>query len=321
MKKKAAEILTWIVCLCVLAAVGIAAARIYLRMQNTLKEEQAQIETLKKQLDDLETNYTKIKKKVAKLEKKEKVRSEQESAGIETSQTNAELIQSSDTGITDLQVGSIVDASQILWSNMDKYFQAYEIIEGDEIYNRIIGKSYQVNDNVALSDLRYLKVLHYNFEHQVQVGELIVNAQLTDDFLNAFRSLYEQEYEIQSMYLIDNYWTGDGSTSDNASIEENNTSAFCYRVATGSTKLSNHAYGCAIDINSRQNPYVTYDANGNGSCSHENAREYLDRTSGKAHVITHDDICYQIFTNLGFSWGGDWESGIKDFQHFEKPIA
>lgn len=61
---------------------------------------------------------------------------------------------------------------------------------------------------------------------QVQVGELIVNAQLTDDFLNAFKSLYEQEYEIQSMYLIDNYWTGDGSTSDNASIEENNTSAF-----------------------------------------------------------------------------------------------
>lgn len=41
----------------------------------------------------------------------------------------------------------------------------------------------------------------------------------------------------------------------------------------------------------------------------------------KAHVITHDDICYQIFTNLGFSWGGDWERGIKDFQHFEKPIA
>ena len=61
---------------------------------------------------------------------------------------------------------------------------------------------------------------------QVQVGDLIVNAQLTDDFLNAFKSLYEHEYEIQSMYLIDNYWTGDGSTSDNASIEENNTSAF-----------------------------------------------------------------------------------------------
>ena len=26
------------------------------------------------------------------------------------------------------------------------------------------------------------------------------------------------------------------------------------------------------------------------------------------------------FTNLGFSWGGDWSNGIKDFQHFEKPL-
>lgn len=330
MKKRAAEIFMWVLCFCVLATTGIVAARTYQEIQNTLKEEQAQTEALKAQLSDLETNYKKLRKKVTKLEKKEKVGTEKEIAetavqsentDIETATADGELTQSAGAGITNLQAGTLVDVSQISWSDMDKYFQSYEIVEGDEIYNRIIGKSYQVNDNVALSDLRYLKVLHYNFEHQVQVGELIVNAKLADDFISAFKSLYEQEYEIQSMYLIDNYWTGDGATSDNASIEVNNTSAFCYRVATGSTNLSNHAYGCAIDINSQQNPYVTYDADGNGSCYHENAREYLDRSSGKAHVITHDDICYKIFTDLGFSWGGDWEVGIKDFQHFEKTVA
>lgn len=104
----------------------------------------------------------------------------------------------------------MIDASLITEANLSQYFRAYEIIEGDAVYNRIIGRSYQINDNVALSDLRYLKVLHYNFDAEVQVGELIVNAQLAENFLNAFKSLYEYQYQIQSMYLIDNYWTGDG---------------------------------------------------------------------------------------------------------------
>ena len=85
---------------------------------------------------------------------------------------------------------------------------------------------------------------------------------------------------------------------------------------TTSGNLSKHAYGRAIDINSQQNPYVTYN-NGYGSCAHGNAQQYLDRSSGLPHVITHDDICYQIFTQLGFTWGGDW-GNPKDFQHFEK---
>ena len=37
--------------------------------------------------------------------------------------------------------------------------------------------------------------------------------------------------------------------------------------------------------------------------------------------LTDDFFNAFKFTNLGFSWGGDWERGIKDFQHFEKPIA
>jgi len=51
--------------------------------------------------------------------------------------------------------------------------------------------------------------------------------------------------------------------------------------------------------------------------SHENANDYIDRTTGLPHVITHDDVCYQIFKKYGFTWGGDWNT-IKDYQHFEK---
>ncbi len=90
------------------------------------------------------------------------------------------------------------------------------------------------------------------------MGELIVDVELQEDCLEIFRELFEHEYEIQSTCLIDNYWTGDGGTSDFASIEVNNTSAFCYREITGGARLSNHALGRAIDINPQQNPYVSY---------------------------------------------------------------
>lgn len=308
MKKKVTGILIGVLYFGALAAVLIAVGSIYKHTVNMLEDMQTQVEMFGKQMDSLETDYTKLKKSVSKLSKKVKENSQKE----QTVNSAGE--------IADLQVGNVIDASLITEANLSQYFRAYEIIEGDAVYNRIIGRSYQINDNVALSDLRYLKVLHYNFDAEVQVGELIVNAQLAEDFLNAFKSLYEYQYQIQSMYLIDNYWTGDGASSDNASIDVNNTSAFCYRVATNSSNLSKHAYGCAIDINSQQNPYVTYDGNGNGTCYHENARQYVNRLSGLAHVITHEDICYQVFAELGFTWGGDWTSGVRDFQHFEKAI-
>lgn len=308
MKKKMTGILIGVLYLSTLIIVLIMVGSIYKYIVNALEDTQTQIEMFGKQLDSLETDYVKLKKSVSKLSKKEKENSQKE-----------QTVNSAEE-ITNLQVGSVIDASQITATDLSQYFRAYEIIEGDAVYNRIIGKSYQINDNVALSDLRYLKVLHYNFDAEVQVGELIVNAKLAEDFLNAFKSLYEYQYQIQSMYLIDNYWTGNGASSDNASIDVNNTSAFCYRVATNSSNLSKHAYGCAIDINSQQNPYVTYDASGKGTCYHENAIQYVDRSSGLAHVITHEDICYQVFTELGFKWGGDWTGDVRDFQHFEKVI-
>ena len=118
------------------------------------------------------------------------------------------------------------------------------------------------------------------------------------------------------MRLIDDYWTGDGDSSDSNSIDNNNTSAFCYREITGGGRLSNHAFGRAIDINPQQNPYV-WNSGGQLQWSHENATPYIDRTCGDPHVIVQNDICYNIFAKYGFGWGGLWSDPI-DYQHFEK---
>ena len=193
---------------------------------------------------------------------------------------------------------------------------SWQIEEGDNLHRRIDGKSYRDNPYVPLSSLRYLKMPHYNFDGRIQVGEMIVNKDIQDDVISIFKELFRSGYQIQSIYLIDNYWTGDAETSDSASIDENNTSAFCYREISGGGNLSNHAYGRAIDINPQQNPYVSY-SSGSPKWEHSNANDYIKRDTGLPHVITHEDLAYKLFAKHGFRWGGDWNNP-KDYQHFDK---
>lgn len=241
------------------------------------------------------------------------------STGSEKAAGDAKAVSKSVSYLSDLKnipAGTVLDAGSIDTSYLSNYFNVSDIEEGDSVFKRINGKSYRTNDYVPLSSLVYLKLPHYNFDGDIQVGELIVCRDITDDVVNVFTELFEAEYQIQSMYLVDNYWTGDPDTTDSASIDVNNTSCFCFRNATAGSNLSNHAYGRAIDINPQQNPYVSYKT-GSPVWSHSNADAYIDRSTGLPHVITHEDTAYKIFTKYGFGWGGDWSSP-KDYQHFEK---
>ena len=217
--------------------------------------------------------------------------------------------------LKDQEVGAVIDTERIVAENYENYFTAEEISE--EILTRIKGKSYPENARISLEELRYIKVLHYNYNHEIQVGELIVNKAIAQDCLKIFRELFEIEYEIESMRLVDDYWTGDSVESDTNSIAHNNTSSFNYRSVPGSSSLSNHAKGRAIDINPLQNPYVKYKSDGTFAHYYKDMELYLDRNSGKKHMITHQDECYKIFQKYGFTWGGNWNS-VKDYQHFEK---
>lgn len=216
-----------------------------------------------------------------------------------------------------LLTGTIVEKEKLDPNRWSDYFMIEEISE--EIFGKINGKTYVENKHIGIEELRYLKVLHYNYDHQIQVGELIVNAEIAEDCKHIFTELFMQEYEIASMYLLEKYWTGDGVTTDTVSIEENNSSAFNYRVVPGTNYLSNHARGYAIDLNPLQNPYVAYRSDGSFRTYYKDMEKYLDRNSGAAHMITHEDAAYQIFTKYGFTWGGDWKNS-KDYQHFEKVV-
>ena len=96
-------------------------------------------------------------------------------------------------------------------------------------------------------------------------------------------------------------------------IEADNASAFNCRQAEGSSNWSQHAYGRAVDINPRENPYRY----ANGSVSHKNARKFANRPVNAPGVVNPGDRVVKAFAKVGWEWGGIW-SGIKDFQHFSK---
>lgn len=183
----------------------------------------------------------------------------------------------------------------------------------EDIKERINGLSYKEDCTVPYEDLRYVSVLYEDFNGETQIGEIICNKAIAQDLVEIFYELYCSHYQIDKIRLVDEY-----QADDDLSCAANNTSCFNFRKVYGSDTLSKHALGLAIDINPFQNPYVTY-PNGVERISPPGSEPYADRASGLPHIITEDDLCYQLFTAHGFTWGGHWKT-LKDYQHFQKEL-
>lgn len=169
------------------------------------------------------------------------------------------------------------------------------------------------NNTVAVEDLRYLTVLHRDAEGNAILGEMVCAASIADDLVDIFKELFLANYPIEKMCLIDHYG-GD----DEASMRDNNTSCFNQRPITAGGRKSKHSYGLAVDINPKYNPYYKVRSSGKTIIRPKGSEVYVNRTAAFPYKITKGDLCYRLFKQHGFRWGGEWMSG-KDYQHFEKP--
>lgn len=207
-----------------------------------------------------------------------------------------------------LPSGSVIKTSSVK-GGVTTCFYASSISKA--VKKRINGKSYKENDNISLSELRYVRVLYYGFDQKTHIGELIVNKAISSDILSVFKKLYKAKYPIEKMVLIDAY-----DADDEASMKDNNTSAFNYRTIAGSKTLSKHSLGLAVDINPLYNPCVQKSGK-KTVVSPAAGKKYADRSLDNTYYIRKNDICCKAFEDLGFTWGGSWKS-LKDYQHFEK---
>jgi hypothetical protein len=158
---------------------------------------------------------------------------------------------------------------------------------------------------VTVDELAYITVSHWGFDQKFHTGEMIVNAAYAERVVGVFRKLHEARFPIEQMRVIrqeevDAHPTGDW----------NETTSFVCRPAVGSGSWSQHAYGLAIDINPFHNPYLK----GNLVLP-ELASFYLDRDGGYPGVIVEGDVAVEAFAEIGWAWGGNWNS-LKDWMHF-----
>jgi hypothetical protein len=180
------------------------------------------------------------------------------------------------------------------------------------VRRRITGISWKEGCPVPIEDLRYITVSYVDFEQVPRHGELIMHKSVAGEILEIFKEIYDAGFPIARMELVDNF-----GADDSASMSANNTSAFNFRAVSGTSNLSKHAYGLAIDINPVQNPYVV---RADGYVSPPEGREYADRGSARPGMIMPGDAVLAAFASRGWTWGGDWKYTI-DYQHFQKNIS
>ena len=166
--------------------------------------------------------------------------------------------------------------------------------------------SYRSGCPVPPSQLRLVRVSHWDFDGRSRTGSLVVNRRVAGSVVRIFRRLYAARFPIRRMVPVSAY-----RGSDDASMAADNTSAFnCRPVVAGAGGWSMHAYGLAVDVNPVENPYVL-----RGRVLPPAGRRYVDRTRTRPGMAVAGGVLVRSFETERWRWGGRWQ-GSPDYQHF-----
>ena len=163
---------------------------------------------------------------------------------------------------------------------------------------------------VSLSQLRLLRVSAVGWDGQPYVAELVVGGDVARPLVQVFRRLYALRFPIRHMSFTQVYGNArpkDDDVSGSFECRDAVPSPCTGGKSTG--HWSNHAYGHAIDLNPRENPYV-----GCGMSRDPTARSYMDRSRLRKGMVTPAVLA--AFHSIGWGWGGSWTGDTKDYMHF-----
>jgi hypothetical protein len=170
---------------------------------------------------------------------------------------------------------------------------------------------------VAPKALRRVTISYWGFDGLVHRGDVIVAASAVRTVVRVLSAAFAARFRIRTMVPVDAFYasgTRSPTESDIASMSADNSSAFNCRPVTGDpSRVSQHAYGNAIDINPFENPYttakVTYPEAASDAYVRDRARHRSD-----LGVLTPTGVVVQSFSGAGWTWGGRWAR--HDYQHF-----
>lgn len=156
-----------------------------------------------------------------------------------------------------------------------------------------------------VSEQVVLALPYRDFSGIEHLGQLVVHQELAAVATEIFEALFAAKFPLGSMVPVAAF-----AWDDNRSMAANNCVGFHFRNKTGKQELSWHAYGRAIDINPRVNPYQK-----DGTVLPVGAVYVPDRPGACAP----DSLPVELFRARGFTWGGEWTS-LRDYMHFELPF-
>ena len=163
---------------------------------------------------------------------------------------------------------------------------------------------------VWMSELRVLTYRYYGFDHNAQLGQIVVNMAVAQPLAKVFAKLYRLRFPIRDGAFASTYGPHPDQSGDvTASFECRNAAASPCSSSSTTHHWSMHAYGEAIDLDPRENPYV-----GCGMTRDRTAISYLKRSNRRPGMVT--PAVRRAFASIGWGWGGSWVGSTKDYMHF-----
>ncbi|MGZ4614809.1 MAG: M15 family metallopeptidase [Actinomycetes bacterium] len=165
--------------------------------------------------------------------------------------------------------------------------------------------TYRPGCPVSPVSLRRVRLPYADWAGNPRMGNLIARSTVVSDLTAVFKRAFQARFPIRRMDPVD-VWKG----SDVRAMAADNTSAFNCRKVTGNPyRLSQHAYGNAIDINTLENPYVTkkrvYPSAG---------KAFLKRNAARKGMLMRRGPIAREMARQGWPWGARWSH--PDYQHF-----
>jgi D-alanyl-D-alanine carboxypeptidase len=163
---------------------------------------------------------------------------------------------------------------------------------------------------VWLSQLRVLSYRYYGFDRSTHIGQIVVNKDVAQPLARVFGKLYRLRFPIRDGAFSSVYGPHAWKSGDvTASFECRDAAPSPCSSGTSTHHWSMHAYGEAVDLDPRENPYV-----GCGMTRDKTARSYRKRSWHRPGMVT--PAVRRAFASIGWGWGGSWIGSTKDYMHF-----
>jgi D-alanyl-D-alanine carboxypeptidase len=163
---------------------------------------------------------------------------------------------------------------------------------------------------VWMSQLRVVSYRYYGFDRSTHIGQIVVNEKVASSVATVFAKLYRMRFPIRDGAFSSVYGPHPWRSGDvTASFECRNAGASPCSSSTTTHHWSMHAFGEAIDLDPRENPYV-----GCGMTRDKTAVSYMKRSWHRPGMVTA--AVRSVFASVGWGWGGSWVGSTKDYMHF-----